>query len=248
MSAKKASSSKKTAGDETPPADKPEAVIVSSRPILKQPEVAADDSEVTRIEVKRNPSKLLNKPREPLLTAPVLPVDEVDNQQKTDAAAVEIKAPKPEAATAAPEPPVEATKKPAVDEPKDEPESAVKEAEPQIEPLQELAKPDAEPETEDQAEQAEATSDTVTKQPTPDEAEAAEAKAQAEHDAAVQKLIDSKQYFVPVNAVEKRRSKRFVALGILLSVLLVAAWVDIALDAGLIQINGVKPVTHFFSN
>ncbi len=79
------------------------------------------------------------------------------------------------------------------------------------------------------------------------EQEAAEA-AQAEHDTAIQKLVDSKQYFLPINTVEKRKSKRFVALGIILSVVLALAWADIALDAGLIQINGVKPLTHFFSN
>jgi len=76
----------------------------------------------------------------------------------------------------------------------------------------------------------------------------AELTKQTEHEAAVQKLIDNKQYFLPINSVEKRKTKRFVALGILLSLVLAVAWVDIALDAGIIQLNGVKPVTHFFSN
>ncbi len=81
------------------------------------------------------------------------------------------------------------------------------------------------------------------------EAEAAAAlDKQIEHEAAVQKLIDDKQYILPVNALEKRRSKRFVALGILISLLLGLAWVDVALDASLIQVPGLKPVTHFFSN
>ena len=77
---------------------------------------------------------------------------------------------------------------------------------------------------------------------------AAEAEADAKHDAEIQKLVEAKQYFLPVNAVEKRRSQRVVILGIVLSVVLALAWADIALDAGLIQIGGVKPVTHFFSN
>lgn len=76
----------------------------------------------------------------------------------------------------------------------------------------------------------------------------AEAAEQAEHEAKIQKLIDSKKYVLPINAVEQRRSKRFVALGILLAILLALAWVDVALDAGLIQISNIKPVTHFFSN
>lgn len=76
----------------------------------------------------------------------------------------------------------------------------------------------------------------------------AEAAAETARDAQIQKLIDSKKYYVPVNAVEKRRTKRVVALGVILSLILALAWVDVALDAGLIEINGIKPVTHFFSN
>ena len=66
--------------------------------------------------------------------------------------------------------------------------------------------------------------------------------------AAIDKLTDNKKYYLPINAVEKRRSRRFVILGIILSLLLILAWADIALDSGLIHINGIKPLTHFFSN
>ncbi|MGC1176773.1 MAG: hypothetical protein WA843_01775 [Candidatus Saccharimonadales bacterium] len=76
----------------------------------------------------------------------------------------------------------------------------------------------------------------------------AEDAAQSAHAITIQKLVDSKQYFLPINAVEKRRSKRFVSLGILLSIILALAWADIALDAGLIHVSSVKPLTHFFSN
>lgn len=93
--------------------------------------------------------------------------------------------------------------------------------------------------------------ESAKKAPTADEAEAAEkaeAQKQAEHDTAIQKLVDSKKYELPINAVEKRRSKRVVILGLVLSILLLLAWADIALDAGIVHISGVKPVTHFFSN
>lgn len=83
--------------------------------------------------------------------------------------------------------------------------------------------------------------------PVPGELEAAEIARQEQHDTEMQKLVDSKKYFLPVNAVERRRSKRFIALGILLSLFLAAAWLDIALDANLVKINGIEPVTHFFS-
>lgn len=78
--------------------------------------------------------------------------------------------------------------------------------------------------------------------------EEAEATKEAEHQASIDKLADSKQYYLPINTVEKRRSRRFIALGIILSLLLAVAWIDIALDAGLIQLHGIKPLTHFFSN
>ena len=87
---------------------------------------------------------------------------------------------------------------------------------------------------------------TKTKDPAADAQ--AEIAKQAEHDTTIQQLIDSKDYFLPINVVEQRRSRRIVILGIILSLVLVVVWVDIALDAGLIKISGVKAVTHFFSN
>lgn len=76
---------------------------------------------------------------------------------------------------------------------------------------------------------------------------AEEDKAKSERQAAVQKLVDNKQYFLPINSVEKRRAKHVVILGLVLSLVLAAAWADVALDAGLIKLGDVKPVTHFFS-
>lgn len=78
--------------------------------------------------------------------------------------------------------------------------------------------------------------------------EEAKAAAQAEEEAKTRKLIESKQYFLPLNAVEHRKTARFAALGILLALILAVAWVDIALDAGLIHLGGIKPVTHLFTN
>ena len=90
----------------------------------------------------------------------------------------------------------------------------------------------------------------ATAVPTTDGALADENKeelAETQHDKAVEKLIDSKQYYLPVNSVEKRRTKRVILIGIILSIVLALAWVDIALDAGLITIDGVQPITHLFS-
>lgn len=64
----------------------------------------------------------------------------------------------------------------------------------------------------------------------------------------IQKLVTEKRYFLPINTQEKRRTKHFIILGVILILLLAAAWADIALDAGLIHLDGVKPLTHLFSN
>jgi hypothetical protein len=72
-------------------------------------------------------------------------------------------------------------------------------------------------------------------------------RKEAERRAEVQKIITSRKYYLPINAVGKRRAKRYVILGIVLIVILVAAWVDVALDAGMIHVHGIKPLTHFFS-
>lgn len=69
-----------------------------------------------------------------------------------------------------------------------------------------------------------------------------------ENEAKIQKLVLEKRYFLPINSQEKRRTERFVVLGIMLILLLAAAWADIALDAGLVHIDGIKSLTHLFSN
>jgi len=135
--------------------------------------------------------------------------------------------------------------KPEAAEPKAQPETkAQPEAKPAPAPdLTPAAKPDAPDET---------TTDSITepveapKGPTV-EAENAAAAAAAKREAELQKLVESKKYVLPINSLEQRRTKRIVLLGLLLSLLLAAAWVDIALDAGLIHLSGLHPVTHFFS-
>ena len=70
----------------------------------------------------------------------------------------------------------------------------------------------------------------------------------SEHESEVEKLIESKKYELPITTSEKRRSTRFVILGLLLAIFLILAWIDIALDAQLIKTDSIKPVTHLFSN
>jgi hypothetical protein len=103
------------------------------------------------------------------------------------------------------------------------------------EPPAEAAKPEPAPDNDLAADQS-------------DSLEAKAASERAEYEAKLQKAYDSKQYFLPINSLEQRRTARFVTLGVALSLLLAIIWVDIALDASLIKLGDVKPVTHFFSN
>jgi len=80
------------------------------------------------------------------------------------------------------------------------------------------------------------------------DAEIKKAEEAAARDEAMQKMVDSKQFFLPINALEQRRTHRFIVLGIALSIVLALAWLDIALDAGLIHLGGIKAVTHFFTS
>lgn len=186
-------------------------VIVTNRPILKDPmmldEAAKPEGESISKTVSR---KVEVKPADAPTSAPEVAdpkaADKTIAQLAEEAAARDTKKP-------APEPKPEESKEP---------------------------KEDKEDTTE--------SSDVVT--PAAEEAADEEAKLDetAKQDAALNKLVESKQYFLPINAVEKRRTKRVMVLGILLSVILAAVWVDIALDAGIIQLDSVKPVTHFFSN
>lgn len=69
----------------------------------------------------------------------------------------------------------------------------------------------------------------------------------AEKQAKINGLVDSGKYFLPINMVEKRKNQRVVIVGIIICIILAIAWVDVALDAGLISNSLHLPHTHFFA-
>jgi len=209
------------------PATNSKSVIMSNRPLLKDPMMVANQP----------------KPGTLQLTAPLLETEPPDELAGTIEPSKTTKATKtvepsepaePAAADDAPAAQVDDTKP---DKP-EKPEADAAEAD--------KPKPD---ETEAQTEKSETTDEEAVPSKEDDIKQAeAEATEQAKHQAAIDKLADSKQYYLSINTVEKRRSKRFVVLGVVVSLLLVLAWLDIALDAGLIKLGGIKSLTHFFSN
>lgn len=97
-------------------------------------------------------------------------------------------------------------------------------------------------ETDEISNEIEDVSATVT---TKKQAQDEEAKKQArelEKQAEIEKLIENKHFFVPINAAQKRRSRRaIIVLGLML---IVVVGVLVALDAEVIDI-GVEPFTDF---
>lgn|GEM_PF-2955717 len=215
--------------------------LITRRPVLKE-QPTTPDTAVENLEGAKETERLAK-------TIPVRlqPLSESTPQPK--AAAETAEATPPEDATAeTPEAkPAEAAAdttatSPEATESKDQTTEAADDttASAQAEPETD-AKTEAEPEAETASDEADA-----GKLADPAGLEAAAAK-QAEHDEAVQKLTDSKQYFLPINSVEQRKTKNFVIMGVILSVVLIGAWLDIAVDASLINLPFNVPHTHLFA-
>lgn len=90
---------------------------------------------------------------------------------------------------------------------------------------------------------------TVT-DPSADQArvEQAAQEADAKRLMAINALEESGKYFLPINRQEKRRNRQFALIGLVAVMLLVVAWLDVALDAGIIYNNYHLPHSHLFSS
>ncbi|HSX37106.1 MAG TPA: hypothetical protein VLG13_03270 [Patescibacteria group bacterium] len=234
-------------------------IIVTNRPILQDPMMANGATAATTAneedELAPAKAKLTIKPI--TVTTDEAGSDEVVVKKKEKAKAPEPKEPETkeppeEASPEKPEEPAEPTEAATPDNETAEPE-ATEEPETQQKPDEPTTaeEPDAAtPEPEEKASEPETGGKSPIAQ-TPEQQDVAAKKAEeeaAKHEAEVQKLVDDEKYFLPINTVESRKTKRFVVLGALLIVVLGLAWADVALDAGLIHITGVKALTHFFTH
>lgn len=203
-------------------------VLVSNRTIIKDPMMSTGSEATT--EMSSEPARMLDKVTIQPLSAPALPKATITKAVAVDKDSEEA------LITEEPEHPNAIT----------EAEEPAQETQPEAETAGSTAASDEE-------EDAEQQTDTDKEDPKAKDTNAPldlekAAKEQAKEEAELQKLIDSKKYFLPIETVENRKAKRFIALGVLLSLLLAAAWFDIALDAGLIHVGNLKAFTHFFSN
>lgn len=80
-----------------------------------------------------------------------------------------------------------------------------------------------------------------------DEQELTRIEDASKKQAELEVLVESKEYFLPINAVELRRSKVINLLGVVLILALGLLLIDLMMDVGFLRIPGVNPLTHFFS-
>jgi hypothetical protein len=81
-----------------------------------------------------------------------------------------------------------------------------------------------------------------------DEAAKKVEEAKAAQLAELEKLVESKKYFLPINTVERRRDARRAVLLLVMVILFALIWLDLALDAGLLRLGHIHALTHFFSS
>ncbi|MDL2363268.1 MAG: hypothetical protein QFB86_02725 [Patescibacteria group bacterium] len=238
--------------NQSAPSTNSKSVIITRRPVIQDSMVVENGAENTDTQdetVATRPAKVNIQP----LTAPELP-----GKQSS----------KSETSTAPDETAAETVKNTADSTPTDASPVAGKKV---ISPLASsvVTTPESEPESEKPDTAAKPTNETSSSSksttvpgPTYDkttlEGDEGPISAAAQQDAidaekekadkALQKLIDDKAYYLPINSLEKRRTKRTAILGFVVSLALIALWIDVALDAGLLHINGLQPLTHLFSS
>lgn len=252
----------------TAPAASAKPIIVTNRPLLQDPMMVGSDAPVSPEAPAGEPAAA--PPSAAKLTIrPITVLSPEDDDKKP----VDVKIPEAEVTergTAPVETPATAENAAVVDAaPQPDESKAPEPAEPpaatateDAAPAADAAQPDdaasapaedvaAKGEDKDAAEADQKSDDVPASAQTPEQIDAAAQEAEkqaAEHAAAIEKLAESKQYYLPIATAEQRQAKRFIALGIVLIVLLGLAWLDIALDAGLVHLQGVQPLTHFFAH
>jgi hypothetical protein len=80
------------------------------------------------------------------------------------------------------------------------------------------------------------------------EKEAAALEAEVKRQEELDKLVQSKEYFLPIHTNERRRSKIVTICGSVLIILLGLLLVNLLMDVGTISLDGVRPLTNFFGN
>jgi hypothetical protein len=244
------------------------AIIVTNRPMLQQDPMVIGTA-TSDVDSDNTPAGKVQKPESELssvqeghsILPPSAPHLSEDSSEADQSPTVEVDSIPKSDEPSDPQPPNEAAEKPeikvsdAVTDKKVELKSAEiaapsVEKEPTEEPVAEAEPKDAssEPEEGDAKSASGADDDQVAPNKVMDEATKKAAEEKAAKEAELEKLIESKKYFLPINAIQLRRNKLQSILLFSILIILVLALLDFSLDAGLLKINGVHSLTHFFSS
>jgi hypothetical protein len=232
-------------------------IIVSNRPVLQKDPMVVSDGPVERdVEdtpagdvPKANVNRTVNQEGVTIMppTAPGLPksakkaeaestdaqTEPVDKTAKPVAEAPEPKAPETNEET----PEAMVSEAPAEEAKEDKSKTAATEKEP-------VSKADDDEEKSANSAEDEQLSPNKVLDEAAKKLEEEKAAKAAEHE----KIIESKKYFLPINSVERRRNTRRAILFLVLCILFALIWLDLALDAGILKIGSLHPLTHFFNS
>lgn len=231
-------------------------IIVTNRPLIKQDPMVLDSSEgqetaaaVSRVgrSIRIEPIDANDDSLKAVAPAKPQPKGEVPIEVKgaklslkplAEPAEDSKPAPSPEPA---PEPANEATPEPAAT-----PEPPVSEP---IPPGPTTPAPSASPaDTPDQTDEQEmpAGDKQLAASKALEDAKKKEEDEKAARVAEQEKIIDSKKYYLPISGTRDSRDLHLALILLLAVIVLGVVWLDIALDAGIIKINGLHALTHFF--
>jgi hypothetical protein len=80
-----------------------------------------------------------------------------------------------------------------------------------------------------------------------EDAKKKEEEAKAAKVAEQEKIIASRKFYLPISTAKQRRGFWVAVLLVVIVLLLAAVWLDVALDAGIVHIGGLHPLTHMFN-
>lgn len=246
----------------TPPDDSARPVIVGHRTILKDPTLApVEDAEFPKDEDK--PTTTAPELKPPSAEKIVIPISDKpskdkkkkpDTAQKIEPAAEKSEDPAPEAVEPAVEETVSASETdekspPAAEEKTPEPEPT--EPEPSDQDTAKKSVAAEEPDTEDASDTGEPDTEANNNvEPGPEAQKQADKKQREDQarQAALEKIVTDKTYFVPIGEVKRKRSNRRALFTLLLLIIMAAVLADLLIDSGTIKTSIKAPVHIFKTN
>lgn len=232
-----------------------DSLVIQSRPIIgRATSVSSPSDDQTTQDDSANSvnPEMTSTPSAPVLPSQskklIVPISDEFTKDTAAAKAAPIADAAPEQSKT--EEPVASVSK--EDSPADTPKEAASEetSEPETEkPAEAPAEKRAADENDtDEAEADDGKADKKEDKPSPETEKAvAEAAAAVKRQNELESLIDSKQFYVPINAVARKREVKHSALMTILVLLLALVLIDLMLDSGLILLAEKIPHTHFFT-